>query len=126
MAGIQFNGEITLASSVTSIDNSIKWFKEVLGFEEIFRSPDAGWAEITTPAGGVSIGLGERESVEGAGGTTPVFGVLDIAAARAELESRNVRFDGDTIEIPGLVRLATFYDPDGNSYMLAQSLVSAQ
>jgi uncharacterized protein YciI len=29
-----------------------------------------------------------------------------------------VRFDGDTREIEGMVRLATFYDLDGNSFML--------
>jgi CreA protein len=48
--------------------------------------------------------------------------VLDIEAARKYLESKDVRFDGDTYEIEGMVKLCTFYDPDGNSYMLAQSL----
>lgn len=119
---IDYDGSITLASSVSNTDASIDWFKSILGFEEIFRVPEAGWAEITTPVEGVSIGLGQNEEVNGAGGTTPVFGVTDIEAARAELESKNVRFDGDTIEIPGMVKLATFYDPDGNTYMLAQSL----
>ena len=33
-----------------------------------------------------------------------------------------MRFDGETNEIEGMVKLATFYDPDGNSFMLAQSL----
>ncbi len=117
-----YNGTITLASSVTSLDESLAWFKEVLGFEEIFRAPEAGWAEVTTPAEGISIGLGQREAVDGSGGTTPVFGVDDIDLARSELEGKGVRFDGETVEIPGMVRLATFFDPDGNSYMLSQSL----
>ena len=52
----------------------------------------------------------------------PVWGVVDIAQARAALEEKQVRFDGDTIEIAGMVKLATFYDPDGNAWMLAQSL----
>jgi catechol 2,3-dioxygenase-like lactoylglutathione lyase family enzyme len=121
---IQFDGSITLAASVTDIDRSIQWFKDTLGFEEIFRAPEAGWAEITTPAEGISIGLGQTEEVDGKGGTTPVFGVADINAARAELEARDVKFDGDTIEIPGLVKLATFYDPDGNTYMLAESAMN--
>ncbi|MDA0791191.1 MAG: VOC family protein [Proteobacteria bacterium] len=121
---IKFDGSITLAASVTDIDRSIQWFKDTLGFEEIFRAPEAGWAEITTPAEGISIGLGQTEEVDGKGGTTPVFGVADINAARAELEARDVKFDGDTIEIPGLVKLATFYDPDGNTYMLAESAMN--
>ncbi len=120
---IEYDGTITLASSVRNIDETINWFQDVLGFQEIFRAPEAGWAEITTSVEGVSIGLGENESVTGEGGTTPVFGVKDIAAARSVLEARNVRFDGDTIEIPGMVKLATFFDPDGNSYMLAESLM---
>ena len=118
---MKYNGTITLASSVSDVEASISWFKDVLGFEEIFRAPEAGWAEITTPVEGVSIGLGENQEIDGQGGTTPVFGIDDIVSAKAELESKNVRFDGDIVEIPGMVKLATFFDPDGNSYMLAES-----
>ena len=42
--------------------------------------------------------------------------------ARTALEEKAVRFDGDTVVIPDMVKLATFYDPDGNAWMLAQSL----
>lgn len=122
MPNIDYDNTITLSSSVTDLDRSIKWFADTLGFEEVFRAPDVGWAEMTTSAAGVSLGLGQNETVDGAGGTTPVFGVKDIAAARAALEAKGVRFDGDTVEIPGMVKLATFFDPDGNSYMFAQSL----
>ena len=34
----------------------------------------------------------------------------------------NVPFDGETITIPEMVRLATFYDPDGNKLMLYQDI----
>ena len=54
----------------------------------------------------------------------PTFGVNDIDAARAHLESLDTRFDGDTYEIDGMVKLATFYDPDGNAWMLSQLLES--
>ena len=37
-----------------------------------------------------------------------------------------MRFDGDTREIEGMVRLATFYDLDGNTFMLAQRLDADQ
>ena len=117
-----YKGDITLASSVRNLDESIAWFKEILGFELVFRADEAGWAEITTPNGDVTIGLGVNEEVQGEGGTTPVFGVGNIASSRAELEEKGVSFDGETVEIPGMVKLATFYDPDGNAYMLAESL----
>ena len=122
MTDLQFNGTITLSSSVRDLDASIAWFKDTLGFEEMFKVAEAGWAEVSTPAAGVSIGLGQGGEAGGAGGTTPVFGVTDIAAARAALEGKGVRFEGETVELPGMVKLATFLDPDGNPYMLAQSL----
>ncbi|MEM8767685.1 MAG: VOC family protein [Pseudomonadota bacterium] len=117
----EYKGDITLSSSVKNLDQSIAWFKDMLGFELVMRMDEAGWAELSSPTQDVTIGLGENESVEGHGGTTPVFGVTDIAAARAELEGKGVTFDGDIVEIPGMVKLATFFDPDGNSYMFAES-----
>ena len=44
-------------------------------------------------------------------------------AARAELGAKGVVFEGDTIELPGMVKLATFLDSDCNRYMFAQSLM---
>ncbi|MEM7502704.1 MAG: VOC family protein [Pseudomonadota bacterium] len=120
----QYDGILTLACSVKDLDTSIAWFKDTLGFEQVFRIDEAGWAEVTSPTKDVTIGLGVNEEVNGSGGTTPVFGVKNIVEARAELEGKGVRFDGDTVEIPGMVKLATFFDPDGNSYMLAESLAS--
>jgi CreA protein len=52
----------------------------------------------------------------------PTFTVKDIDAARAHLESVGARFDGDTYQIHDMVKLATFYDPDGNAWMLAEQL----
>jgi hypothetical protein len=37
----------------------------------------------------------------------------------------SVRFDGETITIPEMVRLCTFFDVDGNTFMLYQSLAQA-
>jgi catechol 2,3-dioxygenase-like lactoylglutathione lyase family enzyme len=43
--------------------------------------------------------------------------VRDVDAARAELESKGVVFDGDTVET-GVCRMAFFKDPDGNALLL--------
>ena len=120
MPSLTFNGSIVLSSYVKDLSASIAWFKDKLGFDMTFNATEAGWAEVSTPAAGVSIGL--AQSNESAPGTLPVFGVADIAAARAELEANGVVFDGDTVELPDMVKLATFFDPDGNRYMLAESL----
>lgn len=118
----EYQGDITLSCSVTNLDTAIAWFEEMLGFERLFRVDEEGWAEVGSPARDVSIGLGVNETVDGRGGTTPVFGVADVVAARAELEAKGVRFDGDIVEVPGMVKLATFFDPDGNKHMLYQDL----
>ena len=116
-----YDGTITLSTPVGDLDASLEWFADKLGFREIFKVAEAGWAEVSTPAEGVTIGL--NQGAESGSGTTPVFGVKDIDAARAELEAKGVPFEGDTIELPGMVKLATFLDPDGNHYMFAQSLM---
>jgi catechol 2,3-dioxygenase-like lactoylglutathione lyase family enzyme len=43
--------------------------------------------------------------------------VEDVDAARAELEAKGVRFDGDTIQTD-VCRMAFFKDPDGNALLL--------
>lgn len=120
---IEYNGCLTIASSVTDLKRSIEWYTNVLGFMHLYTVDEIGWCELQTPVEGgrVNLGLSQVEKVT-PGGPTPTWGVKDIDKARAVLESRKVRFDGPTREYPGMVRLATFYDPDGNSLMLYQSL----
>ena len=47
----------------------------------------------------------------------PALHVDDVAAARAELESRGVEFAGETFDT-GVCHMALFTDPDGNDLML--------
>jgi predicted enzyme related to lactoylglutathione lyase len=37
-----------------------------------------------------------------------------------------VRLEGESFELEGMVRLATFYDPNGNAFMLAQNLALSE
>ena len=119
---IGYAGHMTAAIGVTDMERSRSWFQELLGFEPIYTLADWGWCELRTPIPGVNLGIGQEQTVTPQGGATLTFGVTDIAAARAHLERNGVRFDGDTREIEGMVRLATFYDLDGNTFMLAQRL----
>ena len=79
--------------------------------------------EVSTTVPGLTIGFGEDE-VEESGGVVAVFGVADLDAARAELEAKGVEFDGPNTGQPDMVKLATFFDPDRNRYMFAESLVA--
>jgi CreA protein len=113
---------IVIAVNVSDLDRSIAWWGEMLGFEPTYAMKEYGWCELATSIEGLGLGLGQVEDVKVSGGVTPTFGVSDIDAARGHMESRGVRFDGDTYEISGQVKLCTFYDPDGNPFMLAEVL----
>lgn len=115
---------ITIAISVRDRNASAKWYEEMLGFELLYHSDEAGWSELQTKTDGVTLGLGEQTEPT-PGNSVPVFGVSDIATARKSLEGAGVKFDGDTLTIEGMVSTASFYDPDGNALMLAQDLTIA-
>lgn len=117
-----YDGGLTCALAVRDVDKAIDWYRDVLGFELLYKVDEMGWCELKSPVARVNVGLSQVESPEVKGGATLTFGVVDIDASRRQLEKRDVRFDGETMTIPDMVKLATFYDPDGNKLMLYQSL----
>jgi len=124
MPVIELQNTITLALSVRDRHASADWYSRMLGFELLYHADEAGWSELQTKTEGVTLGLGEQGEPQ-PGNSVPVFGVADIAKARAALEAEGVRFDGPTEVIEGMVATATFYDPDDNALMLAQDLTGA-
>ena len=123
--GIDYDGGLTCSCGVTSLDRSIAWYREVLGFELLYRADEIAWCELRTPVARVNVGLSQVEEAGGKGGATLTFGVADIEAAKAELDRHHVRQDGPIRDIPNLVRLLTFYDPDDNALMLYQDMAAA-
>lgn len=121
-----FDGGLTCAMQSADLERSIAWYQEMLGFELLYRVEEMGWCEMKSPVDRVNVGLSQVESPEVKGGATLTFGVKDIDGARAQLESRDVPFDGETITVPDMVKLATFYDLDGNKLMLYQDLSSPE
>lgn len=124
-AEMTYRAETTCVVTVSDFRAAAKWYEEVLGFQNLYEVPEMPWGEWATNVPGTTIGLGQAqpgESVQTGGGAVLTFGVQDIEKARAWLESKGVRFDGDISEVPGMVKLATFFDPDGNTFMLAQGL----
>jgi CreA protein len=121
MALISVNETITIAMSVKDRHASAAWYEKMLGFETIYHADEAGWSEIQTRTAGVTIGLGEHTKPQ-PGNCVPVFGIADLDRARQALEQAHVKFDGETDVVEGMVKTATFYDPDGNALMLAEDL----
>ncbi len=122
MATLNYDGGLTCAMKVTDLDKSIQWYQDILGFEVLYKMDEMGWCEMESAVARVNIGLSQVEKAGGEGGATLTWGVKDLDAARAQLESNDVRFDGPTQTIPGMVKLATFFDPDDNALMLFQDL----
>ena len=119
---IDYDGGLTCSTGVTNLDRSIAWYQEVLGFELLYRVEEIAWCELKTSVARVNVGLGVREEAGGSGGATLTFGVTDIEAAKAVLDSHGVRQDGPIRDIPDMVRLLTFFDPDDNALMFYQEV----
>ena len=121
MSLISVEKTITIAMSVTDRHASADWYGAMLGFELLYHADEAGWSEMQTKTPGVTLGFGEHTK-PAPGNCVPVFGIADLDAGRAKLEEAGVKFDGPTDVVEGMVKTASFYDPDGNALMLAQDL----
>lgn len=122
---LQIGSELTCSMGVRDMTASIVWYERVMHCKLLYRADEIGWCELKTPMAGVNIGLSQVENVVQGGGATNVFEVADIDEAKAHLDAEAVRQDGDIQHIPGLVKLITFYDPDGNAFMFSQSEIAA-
>jgi len=117
---LTYDGYLTCALGVTDLGRSIEWYTQVLGFTVQYRMDEIAWCELSTGVDKVTVGLSQVEEVPQGGGATLTFGVTDIEAGKAKLDAAGVRQDGPISEIPGMVKLLTFYDPDGNALMLSE------
>jgi predicted enzyme related to lactoylglutathione lyase len=105
---------------VKDLEAAKKFYGEVLGLK---KTLDLGsWCEFSHADGGASIGLNAmREDDER--GATVVLRVDDLNRAQKDLTSKGVKFEGEVHEVPGVVRIATFRDPEGNRLQLCQVLM---
>lgn len=92
------------------------FYRDTLGFEELFVDWDERWARLQR--GEMQIAVTEGEPAD--------WGVahVDVDDVRAEadrLREQGVNV-GTVLELHGHVRLLDVYDPDGNRIQLAQDL----
>ncbi|MCX5924816.1 MAG: VOC family protein [Candidatus Dependentiae bacterium] len=110
--------------TVTDIEKAKVFFKESCGLEILGdSSPGHGWLEFVGTEGGTVLGVGQaRQDPQGSAGINAVItmAVDDIVATKQDMESKGVLFIGDIMEVPGHVKMATFVDPDNNTYQLVQ------
>jgi catechol 2,3-dioxygenase-like lactoylglutathione lyase family enzyme len=93
-----------------------EFYEEVLGLE----IESEGESDMELRCGQVTLDIFDPSSIGQPFAQSPAglaLRVADVDAARTELETKGVQFDGETIET-NVCRQAWFKDPDGNSLML--------
>ena len=93
-----------------------RFYVETLGLEV----ETEGDSDMELRCGQVTLDIFDPSSIGQPFAPSPAgisLRVADVDAARAELESKGVVFDGDTI-VTGVCKQAWFKDPDGNALML--------
>jgi predicted enzyme related to lactoylglutathione lyase len=119
---LAWDGGLTCSIGVSDLERALAWYRDTLGFKHLYTAAEIGWCELETGVARVNVGLSQQEKAGGPGGATLTFGVKDIAVAETALKAKGVKFDGPVRVIPDLVKLLTFYDPDGNTLMLYEAL----
>jgi CreA protein len=122
-SNLGYTSKLTCSVSVRNLEQAKRWYAEVLGFRHLYTVTEIGWSELATTIPGVNIGLSQVETHEVKGSIVLTIGVKDISHARAQLEQYHTKFDGDTYSLAGMVKLATFFEPDGNPFRLFESLM---
>ena len=101
---------------VRDLDEGRRFYREVLGFEEVAVDFEARWSNLRR--GEMEIGLAEGEPTET--GVAHVD-VRDLKGEAERLREAGVEV-GIVLELPGEIRLLDVYDPDGNRIQLAEEL----
>lgn len=104
------------------VKKSRKFFTDTLGLKLNVNDEEHSWLELTGKEGGAMLGVcGPFFNEKPGQNAVPVFTVDDIIKTKKELEAKGVKFVGDIMELQD-VKLATFVDPDGNKFQLAENI----
>jgi catechol 2,3-dioxygenase-like lactoylglutathione lyase family enzyme len=104
--------------STKDFDAAVEFYGNVLGLPESKRWGDMPAAEFETGNLTIAVMPSDAFGIEFRANNHPIeLRVDDVAAARGELESRGVSFEGDIID-SGVCHQTFFADPDGNALAL--------
>ncbi|HEY7659526.1 MAG TPA: VOC family protein [Actinomycetota bacterium] len=108
--------------SVTDVDRSVEFYRDVLGMRFLFRVPGQPMAFFDCD--GVRLYLGQPESPRFRSNPVLYFRVGDIDEAYATLGERGIQFAGRPHMInrteDSELLMAFFTDPDGNNLALME------
>ena len=102
----------------TDLDAAMSFYGETLGLRRTVYNAERNYAEFETDNVTLSIYVPTQMGLEHRVTPNPLaLHVDDVEQARAALEQRGVKFNGDTFDT-GVCHMAFFADPDGNALML--------
>jgi catechol 2,3-dioxygenase-like lactoylglutathione lyase family enzyme len=104
-----------VAVATKDFDAAVEFYENVLGLEKSKQWGDMPGIEFETGNLTIAIMQSDGFGLEFKSNNHPIeFRVDDFEAAKSELESRGVEFEGDTLD-SGVCFQAFFSDPDGNA-----------
>lgn len=98
------------------------FYGELLGLPVRGEDPEGRWVEFGPPRGPRILLQWSPEGAPGNAGGGAMFEVRNARRTLNRLKRRGVQV-GDLMEIPGVMVVGTFYDPDGNPLHVVQSLL---
>ena len=113
ISGVDFAGMPT-----RDLERAVEFYGSTLGLPRSVYLPERNYAEFET--GNLTLSVFDAEGFgleHNANRNAMGLHVDDVAQARADLESRGVRFTGEILDT-GVCHMAFFSDPDGNALML--------
>jgi predicted enzyme related to lactoylglutathione lyase len=100
------------------LEAAVAFYGETLGLRRSVYKPDRNYAEFETGNVTLSVYNPSQMGMEHHANPNPLaLHVDDVERARAQLETRGVEFNGETLDT-GVCHMAFFADPDGNAMML--------
>ena len=101
---------------VRNLDEGRRFYRDLLGFEELAVDFEAGWSTLRRAEMEIGLAVGEPSEA----------GVAHVDVADLKDEAERLREAGVEVgivlELTGEMRLLDVYDPDGNRIQLAEEL----
>lgn len=107
---------------VDDLEESVKYYSEIMGFKIVRFDAEAGWAELSGSINEKRIGLCLKsfyEVIHPGKNAIISLNVEDIFKAKADLMQKGVKMLGEVIAYDNL-KLQTFFDLDDNCLQLVQ------
>lgn len=114
-----------VAYNVSDLERAKKFYGETLGLPVALALNEAGWVEYGRPHQahlGINLWRGPDPMPPTSGGGHATLTCDDVRGTIERLRAKGIRCD-EVQEIPGMVILGNFYDPDGNLIQLAETLM---